>query len=49
MVADLPNIRLSNRTNEWVRLLAVVLSSDTNKVPVEGANSHKELADAWLA
>ncbi len=49
MFADhLPN-RLSNRTNEWVRLLAVVLSSNTNKVPVEGVNSHKELADAWLA
>ncbi|KAF3761913.1 hypothetical protein M406DRAFT_358138 [Cryphonectria parasitica EP155] len=38
---------LSNRTNEWVRLLAVVVSSETNKVPVE-SGSHKELADAWL-
>ena len=41
--------RLSNRTDEWVRLLAVVLSSDTNKVPIEGTDSHKELPDAWLA
>ena len=41
--------RLSNRTDEWVRLLAVVLASNTNKVPIEGTDSHKELADAWLA
>ncbi|KAL2129163.1 hypothetical protein VTI74DRAFT_8157 [Chaetomium olivicolor] len=40
---------LSNRTNEWVRLLAIVLSSNSNKVPIEGTNSHKELPDAWLA
>ncbi|KAI1633318.1 hypothetical protein F4809DRAFT_623948 [Biscogniauxia mediterranea] len=40
---------LSNRTNEWVRVLAVVLSSATNRVPVEQAGSHKELADKWLA
>ncbi|KAH6617228.1 hypothetical protein F5144DRAFT_633492 [Chaetomium tenue] len=40
---------LTNRTDEWVRLLAVVLSSDTNKVPVEGTGSYKELHDAWLA
>ncbi|KAK3311718.1 uncharacterized protein B0T15DRAFT_565211 [Chaetomium strumarium] len=39
---------LSNRTNEWVRLLVVVLSSEPNKVPVEGADGHKVLADTWL-
>ncbi|KAI1499115.1 hypothetical protein F5X99DRAFT_431002 [Biscogniauxia marginata] len=40
---------LSNRTGEWVRALAVVLSSNPNKVPVEEAGSHKELQDQWLA
>ncbi|AEO62603.1 1b2844b6-c5f2-449d-be1c-e71fd29174be [Thermothielavioides terrestris] len=40
---------LSNRTNDWVRLLAVVLSSNPNKVPVEGTGGHKELPDVWLA
>ncbi|PSR80681.1 hypothetical protein BD289DRAFT_373628 [Coniella lustricola] len=39
---------LSNRTNEWVRLLAVVLSSEANKASIESADNHKELADAWL-
>ncbi|KAK4235643.1 hypothetical protein C8A03DRAFT_46247 [Achaetomium macrosporum] len=40
---------LSNRTNEWVRLLAVVLSSEPNKVPVDGADTLKVLPDTWLA
>ncbi|KAK4245579.1 hypothetical protein C7999DRAFT_42920 [Corynascus novoguineensis] len=40
---------LSNRTNEWVRVLAIVLSSKSNRVPIEGTNGHKDLADAWLA
>lgn len=40
---------LSNRTDEWVRLLAVVLSSEPNRVPIEGTDGHKELPDAWLA
>ncbi|KAJ4413889.1 hypothetical protein N0V82_008244 [Gnomoniopsis sp. IMI 355080] len=41
---------LSNRTNEWVRLVAVVLSSETNKAAIDNAGiSHKELADKWLA
>ncbi|KAH9986984.1 hypothetical protein F4779DRAFT_291045 [Xylariaceae sp. FL0662B] len=39
---------LSNRTNEWVRVLAVVLSSKTNNVPVEGTGLRKELQDRWL-
>ncbi|KAK3294944.1 uncharacterized protein B0H64DRAFT_362655 [Chaetomium fimeti] len=39
---------LSNRTDVWVRLLAVVLSSDTNKVPIEGTGGYKELHDAWI-
>ncbi|KAK3906036.1 hypothetical protein C8A05DRAFT_30106 [Staphylotrichum tortipilum] len=38
---------LSNRTDEWVRLVAVVLSSQTNRVPV--GESYKDLPDAWLA
>ncbi|KAK7985155.1 hypothetical protein PG988_002777 [Apiospora saccharicola] len=40
---------LSNRTNEWVRVLAVVLGSDANKVPIGQSGGHKELADQWLA
>ncbi|KAI0021388.1 hypothetical protein F4780DRAFT_738166 [Xylariomycetidae sp. FL0641] len=42
-----PMHALSNRTDEWVRVLAVVLASDTNNVPT--GSGHKELADAWLA
>ncbi|KAK6222803.1 hypothetical protein LQW54_000612 [Pestalotiopsis sp. IQ-011] len=40
---------LSNRTDEWVRVLAVVLGSEQNKARVEGAEQHKELNDQWLA
>ncbi|KAI2624510.1 hypothetical protein GGS21DRAFT_541239 [Xylaria nigripes] len=43
-----PMHALSNRTNEWARVLAVVLSSSPNKVPV-GDAGHKELKDQWLA
>jgi hypothetical protein len=46
-LADHP-ISLSNRTNEWVRLLVVVLSSEPNKVPIMGTDDHKVLADTWL-
>lgn len=40
---------LSNRTDEWVRVLGVVLGSEQNKARVEGAEHHKELNDQWLA
>ncbi|KHN94906.1 cupin 2 [Metarhizium album ARSEF 1941] len=40
---------LSNRGNEWVRALCVVLGSQPNKVPVEEGGNHKELQDHWLA
>ncbi|KAI1120242.1 hypothetical protein F5Y10DRAFT_258797 [Nemania abortiva] len=43
-----PMHALSNRGDEWVRLLAVVLSSSPNKVPL-GDAGHKELKDQWLA
>ncbi|KAI1427121.1 hypothetical protein F5Y12DRAFT_792855 [Xylaria sp. FL1777] len=45
---------LSNRTDQWVRVLAIVAASDPNRVPV-GSNSSstpqepRVLADAWLA
>ncbi|KAI1176516.1 hypothetical protein F4777DRAFT_578013 [Nemania sp. FL0916] len=40
---------LSNRTDEWLRVLAVVLSSDANKVPIGSSGNHKELQDQWIA
>ncbi|KAI0393079.1 hypothetical protein F5Y17DRAFT_329709 [Xylariaceae sp. FL0594] len=46
---------LSNRTDEWIRLFAVVVASEPNKVPVEhrssspGQEEFKVLDDAWLA
>ncbi|ETS81012.1 hypothetical protein PFICI_06014 [Pestalotiopsis fici W106-1] len=40
---------LSNHTNEWVRVLAVVLGSEPNKALVEGTGHHRELHDQWLA
>ncbi|KAI0870813.1 hypothetical protein GGS24DRAFT_473847, partial [Hypoxylon argillaceum] len=43
-----PMHALSNRTNEWIRVLAVVLSSSTNKVPVGQSGHHRELQDQWL-
>ncbi|CEJ92270.1 Putative Cupin 2 [[Torrubiella] hemipterigena] len=39
---------LSNRTNEWVRALCIVVGSEPNKVHVEGS-SDKVLDDKWLA
>ncbi|KAH8157059.1 hypothetical protein CIB48_g11189 [Xylaria polymorpha] len=45
---------LSNRTDQWVRVIGVVAASDANRVPVEGVRSsaseeHRVLNDAWLA
>ncbi|KAI0415200.1 hypothetical protein F5X98DRAFT_376978 [Xylaria grammica] len=45
---------LSNRTDQWVRVLGVVAASDPNRVPVEGGPSSttqelRVLDDAWLA
>lgn len=40
---------LSNRTNEWVRVLAIVLASENNKVKVGESGSHKELPEQWFA
>ncbi|KFY29882.1 hypothetical protein V494_08400 [Pseudogymnoascus sp. VKM F-4513 (FW-928)] len=40
---------LSNRTDEWVRILAVVLASENNKVDVGESGTHKELSDQWFA
>ncbi|KAF3023730.1 hypothetical protein E8E14_014131 [Neopestalotiopsis sp. 37M] len=40
---------LSNHTNEWVRVLAVVLGSEQNKARIEGADYDKQLHDQWLA
>ncbi|KAI0602668.1 hypothetical protein F4775DRAFT_149434 [Biscogniauxia sp. FL1348] len=44
---------LSNRTDQWVRLLAVVVASEPNRVPVTEGHSLQRgnfvmLADAWL-
>ncbi|KAI1736341.1 hypothetical protein F4680DRAFT_264949 [Xylaria scruposa] len=45
---------LSNRTDQWVRVVAIVAASNPNRVPVEGGRSseseeHRVLNDAWLA
>ncbi|TRX88959.1 hypothetical protein FHL15_010187 [Xylaria flabelliformis] len=45
---------LSNRTDQWVRVVAIVAASDPNRVPVESSRSsaqqeHRVLDDAWLA
>ncbi|KAI0532464.1 hypothetical protein GGR58DRAFT_178680 [Xylaria digitata] len=45
---------LSNRTDQWVRVIGVVVASDPNRVPVEGSLSSasqelRVLDDAWLA
>ncbi|CAJ2504581.1 Uu.00g119750.m01.CDS01 [Anthostomella pinea] len=45
---------LSNRTDQWVRVLGFVLDSQPNRVPVEAGPSAKQgdskiLQDAWLA
>ncbi|OBT61225.1 hypothetical protein VE03_08707 [Pseudogymnoascus sp. 23342-1-I1] len=40
---------LSNRTNEWVRVLVIVLASENNKVNIGESGSHKELLDQWFA
>ncbi|KAI1272660.1 hypothetical protein F5Y07DRAFT_403146 [Xylaria sp. FL0933] len=45
---------LSNRTDQWVRVVAIVASSDPNRVPVEqdASSTPQELRvldDAWLA
>ncbi|KAI1108355.1 hypothetical protein F5Y14DRAFT_436525 [Nemania sp. NC0429] len=39
---------LSNRTDEWVRVLCTVLSSETNKVPIGETGRNKELHDQWI-
>ncbi|KAI2465453.1 hypothetical protein F4781DRAFT_25289 [Annulohypoxylon bovei var. microspora] len=44
---------LSNRSNEWVRVMAVVLASETNRVPVLGSGPAEQsktttLDDVWL-
>ncbi|KAI0468918.1 hypothetical protein F4859DRAFT_190574 [Xylaria cf. heliscus] len=45
---------LSNRTDQWVRVVAIVAASEPNRVPVEVRQSpaiedHRVLNDAWLA
>lgn len=45
---------LSNRTDQWVRVIAIVAASDPNRVPIESNSSStpqetKVLDDAWLA
>ncbi|KAI8627795.1 hypothetical protein F5Y19DRAFT_155047 [Xylariaceae sp. FL1651] len=45
---------LSNRTDQWVRVFAVVAASAPNRVPIEGDSSPAQqelrvLDDAWLA
>ncbi|GAP90223.1 putative cupin domain-containing protein [Rosellinia necatrix] len=45
---------LSNRTDQWVRVVAVVADSAPNRIPIEGSSSsapHEQrvLDDAWLA
>ncbi len=40
---------LSNHTNEWVRVLCLVVGSEINKVPLDNGSGDKELADQWLA
>ncbi|KAI0428006.1 hypothetical protein F5Y09DRAFT_12661 [Xylaria sp. FL1042] len=45
---------LSNRTDQWVRVVAIVAASDPNRVPVERNSSStpqelQVLRDAWLA
>ncbi|KAI1366666.1 hypothetical protein F5Y08DRAFT_124047 [Xylaria arbuscula] len=45
---------LSNRTDQWVRVIGIVAASDPNRVPIESNSSStpqetKVLDDAWLA
>ncbi|KAH6658699.1 cupin 2 [Truncatella angustata] len=40
---------LSNRTDSWVRVFCVIVSSEANRVPIEGDKTeYKSLEDAWL-
>lgn len=48
MARMLNKTSLPNHSNEWVRVLCIVVGSEANKVPLDKGSGEKELADQWL-